>query len=308
MTDLKSVYLAEAILKISVDWNIDMPIFAFPKINCIIPYFEEKIQKNISHVINITKEKTNIFENISLSNFHNDDLLLTTFHSNYLKSSYIEIKIICDHYSNGKISLPLISFLGLQVYNKSTILKNNYLILQGNIHDLKIAIKNIIYHTEYNIITKSYITIVFNYLNNSSNSNNILTNKNITININLLTEKMRGYKIVPKIKIKKNKTYLHLTNKTITPIIKNTNYINTVSQEIDSNQILLLENVQLVRVPYISLCSSLHEPDGPSCVGKIHATAAVSGQGCDTPDFIKLIFSLLISIKILNFLFSFFFI
>ena len=144
-----------------------------------------------------------------------------------------------------------------------------------------------------------------NYLNNSINSSNILTHKNITININLLTEKMRGYKIAPKIKIKKNKTYLHLTNKTITPIIKNKNYINTVSQEIDSNQILLLENVQLVRVPYISFCSSLHEPDGPSCVGKIHATVAVSGQGNDTPDFIQFIFSLLILIEILHFLYYF---
>ena len=32
------------------------------------------------------------------------------------------------------------------------------------------------------------------------------------------------------------------------------------------------------------------EPDGPSCVGKIHVTAAVSGQGNDTSNFIKFIF------------------
>ena len=53
----------------------------------------------------------------------------------------MHIKIKCDHYSNGKLSLPLLSFLGLQVTNKSSISMNNNLILEGNIIDVEIAIK-----------------------------------------------------------------------------------------------------------------------------------------------------------------------
>ena len=299
-TDLKTVFLAAASLKISVDWDYDMPIFDFPKINRIVPYFEEKVNKNIFHMINITKEKTKIFENIFISNFYKKKFF-SNFNQNSFQSSFVEVKIKCDNYSNGKLSLPLLSFLGLQVTNKSSILINNYLLFEGNILDIEIVIKNIIYHAKYQTTSKSYITIELNYLHNSNdnyyyfgnnNTNNDndrnIFNNNITLNINLLTDQMRGYKI------RKNnnyKSYINVTNKTVKPIFEYSNYSKNFIQEIDSDRLLFLESVHVVKLPYIPLCSSLHEPDGPSCVGKIHATVAVSDEGHKTHsvNFIKFI-------------------